>query len=104
MSDFVTVARVGEIPDGQGRTFRAGGRAVAVFRVGDDYFALDDRCPHMGASLGLGEVRDGMVICDRHLWSFRLSDGACAESGRLRAETLAVRVCDGMIQVRIPAG
>ncbi|MFZ5829642.1 MAG: Rieske (2Fe-2S) protein, partial [Planctomycetota bacterium] len=75
MSEFVTVARVGEIPDNAGRTFRVGDREVAVFRVGDTYYALDDRCPHMGASLGLGDVRDGAVICDRHLWSFRLSDG-----------------------------
>jgi nitrite reductase (NADH) small subunit/3-phenylpropionate/trans-cinnamate dioxygenase ferredoxin subunit len=98
---FVTVAKTGEIPDGEGRSLRANGRAVALFRVGDEYFALDDCCPHMGAPLGLGDVHEGHVVCDRHLWSFRLADGVCTEAPRLKAETFPVRVHNGEIQVQL---
>jgi len=54
MSDFVTIAKVGEIPEGKGRRFTVGERQIAVFHVGGRYYALDDRCPHMGASLAVG--------------------------------------------------
>ena len=101
MADFITVARVGDIPDGEGRSFRADRQAIALFRVGETYYALDDRCPHMGAPLGLGDVRDGKVICDRHLWSFRLSDGECTEAPRLKAKTFETRVVDDEIQVKV---
>ena len=102
MSEFTTVARLGDIPEGQGRTFTVGDRRVAVFHAGGKYYALDDRCPHMGASLGLGEVRDGTVVCDRHLWAYRLSDGVCLEAPKLRAETFEVRIDGDQIQVRVP--
>lgn len=101
MADFITVARVGDIPDGEGHPLRIGNHAIALFREGDTYYALDDHCPHMGDSLGLGEVRDGTVICDRHLWSFRLADGQCIDAPRLKATTFETRVVGGEIQVRI---
>ena len=55
-----------------------------------------------GASLGIGEVRGGMVVCDRHLWAFRLDDGVCPDAPRLRAETFEIRVQGEQIQVLLP--
>jgi nitrite reductase/ring-hydroxylating ferredoxin subunit len=101
MSEFITVARVGEIPEGRGRTFRAGDREVAVFHVAGRYYALDDFCPHMGASLGTGDVHEDMVVCDRHLWAFKLADGSCPDAPALRATTFEVRVVGDEIQVRV---
>lgn len=103
MNQFATVAKVGEIPEGRGKTFLVGDREIAVFHVGGRYYALDDYCPHMGASLGVGDVRDGAVICDRHLWAFNLSDGSCLDVPALRAETFEVRVEGDEIQVRVPS-
>ena len=51
MPDFVTIAKVGSIPEGQGITVPVGERLVAVFNSGGQYKAIDDTCPHMGASL-----------------------------------------------------
>src|SRR3569623_1109670 len=56
MSEFVTVTKVGSIPEDRGGTYVVNGRLVAVFFTGGQYFAIDDLCPHMGASLGAGEV------------------------------------------------
>ena len=103
MAEFITVAQVGQIPKGRGKAFTVGDRRIAVFEVDGTYYALSDRCPHMGASLATGDVRDGKVICDRHLWAFRLGDGQCPDVPTLRAETFEVRVEGEEIQVRLPA-
>jgi len=55
MSEFTTVAKVGSILDGRGETYSVNGRMVAVFYVDGEYLAIDDVCPHMGASLGSGD-------------------------------------------------
>jgi nitrite reductase (NADH) small subunit len=102
MSDFVTVARVGEVPEGQGRTYRVGEHYVAVFLAGGKYYAMDDYCPHMGASLGTSDLRDEMVVCNRHMWAFRLEDGTSPDVPTLRAVTFEVRVQGDEIQVRLP--
>jgi nitrite reductase (NADH) small subunit len=100
MTEFVTVAKVGDIAPGRGKAFPVGDRLVAVFHVDGQYYALDDFCPHMGAPLATGQLRDGLVICDRHQWAFRLADGTSPDSDTLRAETFEVRVVGNEIQVR----
>lgn len=102
MSEFVTVTRVGEIPEGRGRSFSIGDREIAVFHVGGKYYALDDYCPHMGASLGASDIYGDTVVCNRHMWAFRLSDGACVDVPTLKAQAFEVRVQNDEIQVRLP--
>ena len=102
MSEFVSVARVGAIPDGQGATFTIAGRLVAVFNDGGEYFAIDDLCPHMGASLGAGELDDqGNVACPWHAWRFKVCDGTWTDNPRLKVDSFAVRIEDDEIQVRV---
>jgi NAD(P)H-dependent nitrite reductase small subunit len=102
MSEFVTVAKVGEIPEGRGRAFAIEDREVAVFLVAGKYYALDDYCPHMGLSLAAGTVHEETVICSGHMWAFRLSDGGCLDSPSLQAASFEVRVRGDQIQVRLP--
>jgi nitrite reductase/ring-hydroxylating ferredoxin subunit len=57
---FTPVAKVGDILPGQGQAYAVSGRMVAIFNEDGKYFAIDDFCPHMGASLAGGylEARD----------------------------------------------
>ena len=98
---FTPVARVGDIPTGEGRTYEVGGRLVAVFHDGTSYAAIDDLCPHMGASLGSGPLRDGEVTCPWHAWRFRLCDGAWCDNPRLKVDVFEVRVVGDAIEVRV---
>ena len=103
MSEFVSVAKVGSIAEGIGATFTVGGRLVAVFLFEGKYYAIDDLCPHQGASLGAGEVQDGVVTCPWHAWRFRLCDGVWCDSPKTKIDTFEIRVEGDDIQVRVPA-
>jgi len=98
---FVTVAKVGAIPVGQGATFPLGDRLVAVFNRNGTYYAIDDLCPHMGASLGAGELdEEGVVTCPWHAWRFDVCSGIWRDNPRLKIDAYEVRVKDDEIQVR----
>jgi len=99
---FTAVAAAGSIPTGQGRVFEVSGRLVAVFFDGEHYSAIDDLCPHMGASLGSGPMTNGIVTCPWHAWNFRLCDGAWCDNPQLKVEVFEVRVVDATIEVRVP--
>lgn len=101
MSEFVTVAQVGTIPEGEGKTFNVDGRLVAVFYDGGEYFAIDDVCPHMGASLGAGAVEDGAVSCPWHAWRFRICDGTWQDNPKIKIDSFDIRVEGNDIQVRM---
>ena len=104
MADFETVATEDDIPLGEGRAFPVNGRMVAVFRMDDGYHAINDFCPHMGASLAGGHVEDGAVYCPWHAWRFCVRDGLWLDNpkSQIRTDTFEVRVVDGNIQVRVP--
>ena len=104
MSEFQTVCKVQDVPDGEGKTVSVGKKFVAVFRVGTEFFAIDDVCPHMGASLGGGWVENGVVTCPWHAWRFRLADGAWADNPRLKIGSYPVRVEGDEVQVAVPEG
>jgi len=98
---FTTVARVGDIPDGEGRAFAVHGRLVGVFLDRGIYHAMDDLCPHMGASLAAGAIVDGIVACPWHAWRFRICDGTWCDNPKIKIDTFEVRVVEDQIQVRV---
>lgn len=104
MSEFVTVARVGEIPEGEGRPFEVDGIIVGVFNVDGKYWAIDDFCPHQGASLSAGHLSGTCITCPLHGWRFDVTDGTWLDNpkSKLKAETFEVRVVDDEIQVKSP--
>ena len=61
--------------------------------------AIDDLCPHMGASLASGHFTDGIVTCPWHAWSFDARDGAWCDNRRLKIDTFQVRIQGDEIQL-----
>ena len=103
MSRWIPVAEVDALPPGQGKTVRAGGFVLALFRIGDEWFALDDACPHQGASLGEGLLHQGRVICPWHSWVFDVRHGTCHGVPGVRVGCYGTRVGEnGMIEVELP--
>lgn len=103
MSEFQTVAKVGDIAEGQGLAYAVNGRMVAVFNEGGKYFAIDDFCPHMGASLAGGYVQQGIVVCPWHAWRFCIHDGQWCDNPRIKIDAFETRVVGEDIQVRVVA-
>ena len=57
------------------RVFVQGQRRIAVFRVGDEVLAIDDRCPHEGYPLSKGFVNGCVLTCRWHSFRFDLRSG-----------------------------
>jgi 3-phenylpropionate/trans-cinnamate dioxygenase ferredoxin component len=71
----VRVAPLAELPDEAGVRIEIDDQRIALFRVGDEVYALGDRCSHAEASLSEGDVFDDEVECPRHGAAFGLADG-----------------------------
>ena len=99
MSEYRTIAKVGAVPEGEGRAFTIDGRIVAVFLLDGEYFAINDLCPHMGASLSSGYVENHAVTCPWHAWAFSVKDGTWVDNPKVKTECYPVRVEDNNIQV-----
>lgn len=103
MGSYQPVCRIEQLPDGQGRAFVVNDQVIGLFRIGDEVHALDDRCPHAGASLSRGYVEGDVVRCRIHHWGFRLCDGVYVDENRpsCNARSIPVRVVDGQVEVAV---
>lgn len=104
MAEYRTVCRVGDVAEGEGKTIQVCNKLIALFRDKGNYFAIDDVCPHMGASLSGGFVENGIVTCPWHAWRFRLNDGAWADNPRIKIGSYPVQLQGEEIQVAIDGG
>jgi 3-phenylpropionate/trans-cinnamate dioxygenase ferredoxin subunit len=72
---LIEVAKVGEISAGTMKEIAAQGRQILLARVGEKYYAADNRCPHMGGRLSQGKLEGTVVTCPLHGSQFDLRDG-----------------------------
>jgi nitrite reductase (NADH) small subunit/3-phenylpropionate/trans-cinnamate dioxygenase ferredoxin subunit len=101
MPEFHRVCKIGDVPEGEGKTVQVGRKLIALFCVNGQYHAIDDVCPHMGASLSGGYLENNVVTCPWHAWRFRITDGTWADNPRIKIGSYPVKVEDGDILIGI---
>lgn len=75
MSEAVRIGPVREIPPGSRKLYTIGDKEIAVFNLDGTFYAIDDRCPHRGASLSTGAWDGSIISCPWHSWQFDLKSG-----------------------------
>lgn len=73
---YVKVGRAGDIPQGRPEVFDVEDRQIAIYKLADGYYAIEDICTHDGGPLVEGEVEGNEVICPRHGARFDIRTGA----------------------------
>lgn len=99
---FQDALAAGDVPEGKGRMVELGGRPIAVFNLGGQYYAIDDTCTHAEASLADGEVdaEKGIVACPWHGAHFSIKTGEALTMPAVTAVgKYAVKVDGGRILV-----
>ena len=97
---WVAVARADEVPPGTARTVEAHGARLALVNVDGTFLAVDDACPHAGASLGDGSVDGWCLECPLHGATFDLRSGRVVSGpSPTGVRSWPVRVEDGSVEV-----
>ena len=111
------VAAVPDLPPGSRKLVTVKGRPIAVFNLGGEFFALNNRCPHKGGSLCEGVTtgliqssepghyeytRRGEIIrCPWHSWEFDIRTGQSwcdPKSTKVRAFRVKVETGEDLVK------
>ncbi|RUP27416.1 MAG: Rieske (2Fe-2S) protein [Curvibacter sp.] len=104
MVDWVSVLPLETLRQ-QGRALvRVGGREVALFWVEGIIHALEDACPHAGASLAFSTLEGHWVRCQAHGLRFDVRTGQMAGGKGLCARRFDVRERAGLVEVAFRLG
>ncbi|HLG68696.1 MAG TPA: non-heme iron oxygenase ferredoxin subunit [Acidimicrobiales bacterium] len=105
MGERVVVCRVEDLAPGEVRRVDLPGVRVALVRIGDDFYAVGDRCSHEDYSLSEGEVweEDLEIECPRHGSTFDLRTGEpCSLPATKPVPVFEVDVSEGQVAVVLP--
>lgn len=72
---YVRAAQLAEIQATGSLVVHLEGQTIALFSQGDNLYAVDNRCPHMGFPLHRGTVKDCILTCHWHHARFDLTSG-----------------------------
>lgn len=97
---WVTVAQASEIAVGESRIVRLEDQAIAVFRLADGWYAIEDVCTHDGGPVAEGRLEGHIIECPRHGATFDVKTGAALTFPAVSpVTTYAVRVVGDDVQV-----
>ena len=72
---FHKVAKVTDLKDGEATTAQVGEKMIAIFQIGESYYAIDNGCSHVGGPLCDGYVSEKKVKCPWHGAEFDCKTG-----------------------------
>ena len=99
---FVTVGRIDDFVPGQGKMVVVEARHVALFRLGDDFFALDNMCLHRGGPICDGQIdHNDVVTCPWHGWSYEIRSGTMVQDPRVGLSKHEVRIDDELVSIKL---
>lgn len=69
------IGKTSDFPPGKMQMISVEGKDVLVLNLDGSYYAINDTCTHMGASLTEGQLKGSTVICGWHGANFDCKSG-----------------------------
>ena len=105
MSDFVRVAKLSDIEEGDLMEVEVDGEPVCLAKTGDAIYAFTGTCTHIGGPLGEGELDGDVLTCPWHGAQFDVHTGKVLRGpARQNIQTYAVQIEGEDILVSLPEG
>ena len=101
MSEWITVFNENSLMNGENSVIDVDGTDVAIFKIGDEFFAIEDVCSHDGTEIASGELDGDEIICPRHGARFCVKTGAVKSAPAYEdIHSYPVRIVEGMVQIK----
>jgi len=101
--EYVEIAPASELPNGERLFLEVGGKAIVIFNIADQLFAIGDICTHDDGPLGDGDLEGFNIVCPRHGAEFDVKTGKAVQMPAVvDIPAYPVKVVDAMILVGLP--
>lgn len=80
---FIKIAEVNMLKPGEKKSFSLNNKTVMLANVDGTFYALDNKCPHMGGALSGGDLEGATLACPRHGAKFDVRTGKNVGTAKL---------------------
>ena len=92
------------VPLKEGRKIRFGDQEIALFNLGDEFAAIDNKCPHKEGPLADGIVAGKSVYCPLHTLNISLTNGCALKGGEGQVKVYLTKVIENTVYVAFDDG
>jgi 3-phenylpropionate/trans-cinnamate dioxygenase ferredoxin subunit len=89
--EFVKVADTSTLPPGKTMLVTAGGKDILLANVDGSYYAIANKCTHLGGSLVKGILSGSVVTCPRHGAQFDVRTGQAVSEAKIAFVRMKVK-------------
>jgi len=101
MPEWINVFNVNALMNGENSVIDVDGTEVAVFKIDDQFYAIEDVCSHDGTEIASGELDGDEIICPRHGARFCVKTGAVKSAPAYEdIHSYPVRIVEGKVQIK----
>ena len=91
---YTKICKLSDLKEEQGKRFLINDIEIAVFKVENEIYAVNNICPHQhSANIYDGFLEDGCVVCPSHGWMFNLKTGK-QPTGARGLDTYPIKIID----------
>jgi nitrite reductase/ring-hydroxylating ferredoxin subunit len=76
-------------------------RDILITKNNDNFYAIQDECPHEGIKLSLGCIKNNAIKCSLHGFSFDLASGLCDENSVEMVITYPIKLENNKLWIQI---
>ena len=101
MSKWITIFNENVLMNGENSVIDVDGTDVAIFKIDDEFFAIEDVCSHDGTEIASGELDGDEIICPRHGARFCVKTGAVKSAPAYEdIHSYPARIVEGNVQIK----
>ncbi|HMN25972.1 MAG TPA: nitrite reductase (NAD(P)H) small subunit [Ignavibacteriaceae bacterium] len=98
---YTKICKLSDLKERQGKRFLINDVEIAVFKVENEIYAVNNICPHQHtANIYDGFLEDGCVVCPAHGWMFNLKTGK-QPTGARGLDTYPVRIENDFVYILV---
>ena len=99
--DWIAVSDSDALADGKAIEVLVSDRVLAIFRQGEQLFAIDGMCAHQGGPIAQGQLDGQCVTCPWHGWQYDITNGQNLLTGKRMLDCFAVELRGDAVWVEI---
>jgi nitrite reductase/ring-hydroxylating ferredoxin subunit len=98
-NQFVWVIKANDLVENALNQVSVVGRNVLLVKHEGQVYALASYCPHMGCDLTKGALKENILVCPCHGWSFDIRNGEYQANKNIKLLTYECKVDNGEVYV-----
>jgi nitrite reductase/ring-hydroxylating ferredoxin subunit len=101
---WVFAINVDEMVDSEKKPIVIEGNKLLLIKLGGQFYALSNKCPHMGCPLSKGVLEGSAIKCPCHDWEFDIKTGQFLAAKEIAVATYDTKVLEKKLFVNLEGG